>query len=76
MKFSGRCWRQPKELRKGFNSVVVLVSWELWKHRNACFFDRVRPDAHVVVQSVAADGHLWCLAGARALQDLVVSVAP
>ena len=56
--------------------MVVLVSWELWKHRNACFFDRVRPDAHVVVQSVAADGHLWCLAGARALQDLVVSVAP
>jgi hypothetical protein len=29
-------------------------------------FERVRPDAHVVVQSVAADGHLWCLTGASA----------
>jgi hypothetical protein len=26
----------PKEQRKGLNSLVILVVWEMWKHRNAC----------------------------------------
>ncbi|WVZ86585.1 hypothetical protein U9M48_033340 [Paspalum notatum var. saurae] len=38
-----------KSLRKGFNSLVILVSWELWKHRNACVFDGVRPQAQTVL---------------------------
>lgn len=58
--------------QKGFNSLVVLVSWELRKHWNACIFENVRPDAQVVVQAVAAKGHLWGLAGAKALQELVL----
>uniref|UniRef100_A0A0A8XWC3 Uncharacterized protein n=1 Tax=Arundo donax TaxID=35708 RepID=A0A0A8XWC3_ARUDO len=34
-------WRQaqrqvPKPLRKGFNSLVILVAWTLWKLRNRC----------------------------------------
>jgi hypothetical protein len=33
-------------------------------------FEKIRSDAHVVVQSVVAEGHLWCLAGAKALQEL------
>jgi hypothetical protein len=61
----------PKVGRKGFNSLVILVCWELWKHRNACVFEKIRSDAHVVVQSVVAEGHLWCLAGAKALQELI-----
>ncbi|WVZ89536.1 hypothetical protein U9M48_035920, partial [Paspalum notatum var. saurae] len=61
----------PKELRKGFNSLVVLVSWELWKHRNACVFEGASPDLQTVLHSVAAKGHLWCLSGASAFQDLV-----
>jgi hypothetical protein len=27
-----------KQHRKGFNSLVVLVAWWIWKHRNACVF--------------------------------------
>ncbi|WVZ52503.1 LOW QUALITY PROTEIN: hypothetical protein U9M48_003556 [Paspalum notatum var. saurae] len=65
----------PKELRKGFNSLVLLVSWELWKHRNACVFEKVRLDAQAVMHSLAAEGHLWCLAGSSALHDLVVRAA-
>ncbi|WVZ86079.1 hypothetical protein U9M48_032920 [Paspalum notatum var. saurae] len=60
----------PKVGRKGFNSLVILVCWELWKHRNACVFEKIRPDAQIVFQSVVAEGHLWCLAEASALQDL------
>jgi hypothetical protein len=28
--------RVPKLQKKGFNSIVILVAWWLWKHRNAC----------------------------------------
>jgi hypothetical protein len=24
--------------KKGFNSLVILVAWRMWKHRNACVF--------------------------------------
>jgi hypothetical protein len=30
-----------KDLRKGFNTLVILVTWILWKHRNVCVFDIV-----------------------------------
>jgi hypothetical protein len=33
--------RVPKEKRKGLNSLIILVIWFLWKHRNACVFDGV-----------------------------------
>ncbi|WVZ83296.1 hypothetical protein U9M48_030458 [Paspalum notatum var. saurae] len=64
----------PKEGRKGFNSLVILVYWELWKHRNACMFEKIRPDAQIVFQLVVAKGHLWCLAGASALQNLFLEL--
>jgi len=28
-----------KEIRKGSNSLIILVSWEVSKHRNACVFE-------------------------------------
>lgn len=28
----------PKKERKGFISLVILVAWELWKHRNDIVF--------------------------------------
>ena len=27
-----------KEHRKGANSLIILIVWLLWKHRNACVF--------------------------------------
>jgi hypothetical protein len=37
-----RWWREttteaPKETRKGINSLIILVAWEIWKQRNECF---------------------------------------
>lgn len=29
----------PKELKKGPNSLIILVAWEILKHRNACVFE-------------------------------------
>lgn len=30
--------RMPKENRKGFDSVIMLFCWHLWKHRNEMVF--------------------------------------
>ncbi|WVZ81062.1 hypothetical protein U9M48_028487 [Paspalum notatum var. saurae] len=65
-----------KGLRKGFNSLVILVIWELWKHRNACVFDGVRPQAQTVLSQAVVEGHMWCLAGASSLQELLLRSAP
>lgn len=61
-----------KELRKGFNHVVILVAWELWKHRNAAVFERISPYVQFVLQMTEEECQLWCLAGASALQELIL----
>jgi hypothetical protein len=43
-----------------------------WKYRNASVFEGTRPNVHVFVQRVE-ECHLWCLAGASALQRLILS---
>jgi hypothetical protein len=65
----------PKELKKGMNSLTILVAWELWKHRNRCVFDGMMPDLVVALQDIASDGVLWCSAGAKGPQQLVVRVS-
>jgi hypothetical protein len=49
---------EPYRFNGSYGSIEMLV------------FEKIRSDAHVVVQSVVAEGHLWCLAGAKALQEL------
>ena len=64
----------PKEMRKGLNSLIILVAWEIWKHRNDCVFEKVRPNTQEVLRAINTEGHLWCMAGASKLQELVLSV--
>jgi hypothetical protein len=45
----------PEEIRKGFNSLIILVAWEIWKLPNQ------------VLQAIANECILWCLAGAKDL---------
>lgn len=62
--------RTPKDKRKGFNSVVVLGAWMLWKHRNAGVFEHSNPNIHSLVHMFKEEAHLWSLAGARGLRAL------
>ncbi|WVZ58759.1 hypothetical protein U9M48_008991 [Paspalum notatum var. saurae] len=61
----------PKELQKGFNTLVFLVTWEIWRHRNACVFEGARPDVSAVLQNIANEDSLWCAAGAKGLCSLI-----
>jgi hypothetical protein len=38
-----KSWKKvPKQHRKGFNSLVILGAWILWKHINSCMMDRAQ----------------------------------
>lgn len=64
------CKRVPKDKRKGFNTVIIMGSWLLWKHRNACVFEGARPNVNALVHLFRDEQHLWCIAGARGLRAL------
>jgi hypothetical protein len=52
--------------QKGFNSLVILGAWVIWKHRNRCVFD----GATLLAAKEEVLG--WCLAGAKGLTFLQV----
>jgi hypothetical protein len=62
-----------KGLRKRFNSLVLLVYWELWKHRNVCVFDGLRPQTQRVLAQVAVESlvvssrGLWAAASSHGM---------
>jgi hypothetical protein len=69
-------WRKslrlvPKELQKGVNSLVILVAWETWKHRNSCIFEHARPSIPDLLRVIADGCSFWGLAGASKLQELL-----
>lgn len=79
-RFSG-WWRRtiaaaPKEMRKGLNTLIILVAWEAWKHRNDCVFQNVRPNVQEVISAVCTEGGLWCMAGASQLAQLLSRSLP
>lgn len=66
------CWcstrkRIPKGKRRGFNSMVMITCWSLWKQRNTRVFNNI----HLQVSSGALtalihqDLKLWAFAGGR-----------
>ena len=54
-------------LSKGFNSLVILGAWTLWKHRNRCVFYNCNPSAAVVLAAAREELMGWRMAGAKAL---------
>lgn len=60
-----------KDLKKDFNSFVILVALEIWEHRNGSVFDGISPTVMSVVQAVANESALLCLVGASKLRYLL-----
>jgi hypothetical protein len=59
-----------KQVPPGFNSLVVHISWCLWKHRNACVFDEISPAVPMITLDINSEASLWCMAGAKGLNSL------
>ena len=63
----------PKAGRRGFDSLVILVSWIVWKERNDRTFDRYIHTIDEVVRRALDEILAWSLAGFRQL-ELALSV--
>jgi predicted negative regulator of RcsB-dependent stress response len=59
-----------KQVRKGFDSLVFLVGWRLWKERNARTFNAVSTPADRLVSAILNKAEEWCLAGFKQLLSL------
>ena len=59
-----------KEDRKGVNTLIILGAWMIWKHRNACIFEGASPSVNSLLSKLKDERSLWCLAGAKKLQNL------
>ncbi|WVZ93169.1 hypothetical protein U9M48_039171, partial [Paspalum notatum var. saurae] len=62
--------RVGSETRKDFNSIVILGSWSLWKHRNSCVFYGASPSLDRVLLLAKEEALFWSLAGARGISSL------
>lgn len=66
-----KSWRKClKQQKKGFNSLVILGAWILWKHGNACVLDGSVPNVQGALQSSRDEAHLWQMDGAKGLSAL------
>jgi hypothetical protein len=59
-----------EQQRKGFNSLVVLGVWVIWKHRNMCVFNGVVPNVQVALLVAREEALLWTMAGAKGMSLL------
>ena len=59
----------PKERRKGFDSLALLIVWLLWRERNSRVFERSAVVARELYRRISDEVELWKLSGARGLSD-------
>ena len=62
-----------KDLRRGFDSLVFLVSWRLWKEMNSRTFNNTSCSTGEVLGAIADEANLWVMAGFRHLRSLLPS---
>ena len=65
--------RIPRDARKGFDSLVVLVSWLLWKERNNRTFDRRARSAREFQAAVCDEIVMWIQGGFKSLEVAAVA---
>ena len=55
----------PKGLKRGYNTFVILVGWELWKQWNACVFNRLQQQRtpRELVDDIVREVQQWRQAG-------------
>jgi hypothetical protein len=64
------CQRVEGLARKGFNSLVILGAWSIWKHRNRCVFDGSPPSVVAHLLLAREEALLWTMARAKGLSSL------
>ena len=57
--------------RKAMASLAMLVSWEIWKERNARVFRSNSITVDMLVNKIKDEAHMWCFAGAKAISCII-----
>ena len=62
-----------KESRSAFDSLVILVCWQLWKQRNARVFHPATPSisASELVSRILDELRMWATAGGWGVDNIV-----
>jgi hypothetical protein len=68
--------RVQGEVRRGFNSLVILGAWIIWKHRNQCVFRGSAPNVAAALLAAREEALLWTLVGARGLSFIQALGSP
>jgi len=63
--------RVADHAKHGLNSVIILVAWSFWNHRNRCVFDGRQPDLNELLSSSRDEMFMWELAGAQEISHLL-----
>lgn len=63
----------PKDLRRAFDALFLLVSWLIWKERNSRVFDRVATMPAWLLPKIREEGICWVQAGFRRLAPVLES---
>ncbi|KAG2650490.1 hypothetical protein PVAP13_1NG161400, partial [Panicum virgatum] len=58
------------QVKKGFNSIIILGMWLIWKHRNYCVFDGGIPNLIRVISAFREEAHQWSVAGPKGVSYL------
>lgn len=59
--------RLQKDIRRGFDSLVILVVWHIWKERNPHVFKSKAANSQAIIQKMLVEGAQWALVGARVI---------
>jgi hypothetical protein len=58
--------------RKSVASLLMLVTWELWKERNARTFNNKSTLPTTIFEMIKLEGRTWTLAAAKHLGTLIL----
>jgi hypothetical protein len=58
--------------RKALASITMLVSWTIWKERNARVFNSKAAPTSVLLETIKDDVRLWIAAGAKHLSVVLL----
>lgn len=59
-------------MRKGFDSLVLLVAWLLWKQRNSRVFWNLSRALVILARELVLEANGWVEAGYSSLANMVV----
>lgn len=61
----------PPSHRKAIGMLSALISWAIWRHRNACVFDGATPSHAHLVSYIQEEARTLPKAGARGLSNII-----